>query len=401
MHAVYPNAVKSVDDPPLLLVLAAPTEGGWCQQLSEEGYNALHVAYPPVDPTTLQEDLESCGAKIGSAKSGWGLVTYGFNPRDAPGLLTSNIALESLKVCVHYTPQSEIGEDLLAKYQNNQYVPTVIHLSASQATLEQSLNTLAEPTKLEYKLLTNEFPPISVFRYEKVGDAPPFPYLSKAPALVVAGETFTTDPYVRSATNLSYTRSLEVLKRYMGPHYPFEKLWEKHTYYEFVERDAPKTMSTMVSTPYVNHISTMTGGVGFQDLARFYKYHFTKDNVTPPDTELITVSRTVGADRIIDEMIFKCTHTTEIDYFLPGIKPTGKPLEIALVGVVVFRGDKLTFEHIYWDQASVLVQLGLLETNKGLPIAGVEAARKVLDPFGMPSNTLMDKWKESEGLSID
>ncbi|OJT10108.1 hypothetical protein TRAPUB_13464 [Trametes pubescens] len=81
----------------------------------------------------------------------------------------------------------------------------------------------------------------------------------------------------------------------------------------------------MVSTPYVNHVPTMTGGVGYQDLARFYK-------VTPPDTELITVSRTV------------LMLAQEIDYFLPGIKPTGKPLEIALVGVVAFRGDKLTFE---------------------------------------------------------
>ncbi|THH33565.1 hypothetical protein EUX98_g670 [Antrodiella citrinella] len=107
----------------------------------------------------------------------------------------------------------------------------------------------------------------------------------------------------------------------------------------------------------------MTGGVGFEELSRFYKYHFTQDNVTPPDTELITVSRTVGADRIIDEMIYKCTHTTEIDYFLPGITPTGKPLEIALVGVVAFRGDKLTFEHIYWDQASTLVQATIPSTN--------------------------------------
>jgi len=144
----------------------------------------------------------------------------------------------------------------------------------------------------------------------------------------------------------------------------------------------------------------MTGGIGFQELSRFYKYHFCAAHVTPPDTELITVSRTVGADKIVEEMIFTCTHTTEIDYFLPGIAPTGKPLEIALVGVVAFRGDKLCFEHLYWDQASVLVQLGLLDPSK-LPVAGVDVARKVLDPFGLPSNTLMAKWKESEGKSID
>jgi len=122
--------------------------------------------------------------------------------------------------------------------------------------------------------------------------------------------------------------------------------------------------------------------------------------VTPPDTELITVSRTVGADKIVEEMIFKCTHTTEIDYLLPGVAPTGKPLEIPLVGIVAFRGDKLFFEHLYWDQASVLVQLGLLDPS-GLPVAGVEVARKVLNPFELPSNTLMAKWKDSERKSAE
>jgi len=100
-------------------------------------------------------------------------------------------------------------------------------------------------------------------------------------------------------------------------------------------------------------------------------------------------------------MIFKCTHTTEIDYFLPGVAPTGKPLEIAMVGIVGFRGDKLCFEHLYWDQASALVQLGLLDKTN-LPVSGVEQARKVLNPFGIPSNVLLaDKWKASEGLSIE
>jgi len=158
-------------------------------------------------------------------------------------------------------------------------------------------------------------------------------------------------------------------------------------------------METMVQVPYVNHIPTMTGGVGKEELTRFYKYHFTSESVTPPDTEIITISRTIGSDRIIDEMIFKATHTCEIDYLLPGIKPTGKPFEVALVGVIAFRGDKLCFEHIYWDQASLLVQLGLMP-EKGLPVAGKETAQKVLDPFGTPSNTLMERWKESEGLSI-
>ncbi len=72
---------------------------------------------------------------------------------------------------------------------------------------------------------------------------------------------------------------------------------------------------------------------------------------------------------------------------LPGIEPTGRVVESPMVAVVQFQEDKLAHEHIYWDQASVLVQLGLLDPD-GLPIAGVETARKVLD-VSLPSNTLM------------
>ena len=105
------------------------------------------------------------------------------------------------------------------------------------------------------------------------------------------------------------------------------------------------------------------------------------------------VSRTVGADRVVDEMLFCFTHDIEIDWMLPGIPPTGKYVEIAVVAIINFRGDKLYHEHIYWDQASVLVQLGLLDPA-GLPVAGVETARKLADER-RPSNTLMARWAES------
>jgi carboxymethylenebutenolidase len=142
----------------------------------------------------------------------------------------------------------------------------------------------------------------------------------------------------------------------------------------------------MVAEPYVNHIPTMTGGVGFEKLRDFYANHFI--GVNPPDLELIPVSRTVGESSVVDELVARFTHTTYIDWMLPGVAPTGRAVEIPLVAVVQFEGDKLVHEHIYWDQASVLVQLGLLEPN-GLPIAGAETAHKVLDP-SLPSNTLME-----------
>jgi carboxymethylenebutenolidase len=173
-------------------------------------------------------------------------------------------------------------------------------------------------------------------------------------------------------------------------------LWEAHCRHEFETRDVDATMATMVAEPYVNHVPTMTGGVGHDRLKRFYKYHFIGGN--PPDMALSTVSRTIGADQLVDEMVLSFTHTTEIDWMLPGVPPTGRRVEVPLVAIVRFQGGKVAHEHIYWDQASVLVQVGLLDP-KGLPVAGVETARKVMDK-DRPSNALMRAWAGSEGKPL-
>ncbi len=136
-------------------------------------------------------------------------------------------------------------------------------------------------------------------------------------------------------------------------------LWEAHCRYEFETHDVDATMATMVAEPYVNNIPTMTGGVGHDEVRRFYKYHFIGAN--PPDTTIVPISRTVGADSIVDELIFCFTHTTTVDWMLPGIAPTGRRVEVPLVAVVKFRDGKIAHEHIYWDQASVLVQIGKLD----------------------------------------
>ena len=173
-------------------------------------------------------------------------------------------------------------------------------------------------------------------------------------------------------------------------------LWEEHTRTEFETRDVDATMATMVEEPYVNHIPTMAGGVGHDELKRFYKYHFIGAN--PPDTSIALISRTVGTDSLVDEMLFSFTHTSEIDWMLPGIAPTGRKVEIPLVAIVRFRDGKLVHEHIYWDQASVLVQIGKLDPS-GLPVAGVETARKAVDPT-LPSNALLRNWRSSEGKPL-
>src|SRR6476620_8603730 len=165
------------------------------------------------------------------------------------------------------------------------------------------------------------------------------------------------------------------------------QLWEEHVQYEFSTRNTEDTLATMVGDAYVNHIPVLTGGVGKEELREFYSKRFIPQ--MPPDTEMTPVSRTIGEDQLVDEMVFKFTHTVPMDWMLPGIPPTGKRVEVPLVAIVRFRDGKLAYEHIYWDQASVLVQIGLLDPAK-LPVAGVESARKVLDP-SLPANELMKR----------
>jgi carboxymethylenebutenolidase len=163
--------------------------------------------------------------------------------------------------------------------------------------------------------------------------------------------------------------------------------WDDHVKYEFATRNTDDTLETMVADSYVNHVPVMTGGVGHAELREFYSQRFIPQ--MPPDTAMTPVSRTIGVDRIVDEMVFEFTHTSKMDWMLPGVEPTGKHVKVALVVIVHFREGKLAHEHIYWDQASVLAQLGLIDSSK-LPVAGVESAHKVLDPT-LPSNELMNR----------
>jgi len=166
-------------------------------------------------------------------------------------------------------------------------------------------------------------------------------------------------------------------------------LWEEHLRDEFTTQDTNATLETMVPDAYVNHIPVLTGGVGHDQLREFYSQLFIPK--MPPDTKIIPISRTIGSERLVDEMIFQFTHTVEMDWMLPGIAPTGKRVECPLVVIVHFRDGKLSNEHIYWDQATVLVQLGLLDPSS-LPVVGLETARKLADPR-LPSNHLIQRAK--------
>lgn len=136
-----------------------------------------------------------------------------------------------------------------------------------------------------------------------------FEYQDSGPFLTIpAHDNFRSAPAA-----VSHTRCLTFLKPLTGgPYFDLEAIWEEHTKFEFGERAVEKTMATMVQEPYVNHIPTMTGGIGRDRLTNFYRHHFVFNN--PADTALELVSRTVGIDRVIDEFIFSFTHDKEIDW---------------------------------------------------------------------------------------
>jgi len=201
------------------------------------------------------------------------------------------------------------------------------------------------------------------------------------------------ESYHPADAELANLRTLEFLTRSLSgagleaARKSLSEKWDEHVKYEFATRHTEDTLATMVPDSYVNHVPVMTGGVGHDALREFYSTRFIPQ--MPPDTNMTPVSRTIGVDQVVDEMVFEFTHTIKMDWMLPGVEPTGKHVKVALVVIVHFRDGKLAHEHIYWDQASVLAQLGLIEATR-LPVTGVESAEKVLDP-SLPANSLMTR----------
>lgn len=155
------------------------------------------------------------------------------------------------------------------------------------------------------------------------------------------------------------------------------EVFERHMNAE-LNGDLETTMETMSEDPHLNHVPIMAGGVGRQGVRQFYKDHLL-GKFFPPDVQITKISTTISNHQIVEEMVISFTHSIILDNMLPEVPPTGKSVEIAIVVIVGFKDNKISHEHIYWDQASVLSQIGLLDP-KNLPVCGAESAQKVLDP---------------------
>lgn len=351
----------------------------WCERYAEEGYAVIApdlarhftgegltadrlrdaVATVYVAKTALAPYVDA-GAKTGvlgiagGAAIAWRAAMYG---------AVDAAALYGL---------AEIGDDY--RQVQNIACPLAVHVSGDASDAERSaLAHLKVASRVRQQLRVYEYPDAAGAFADPLSSA-----------------------FDHHAADLAHARSLGAFRPVLGPYYDFAELFREHTTREFTDKDPHATMETMVETPYVNHVPTLTGGVGHDLLKRFYTYHFIPK--IPEDRQSVVLSETVGPNTVVIEHVSIFTHDEEMDHFLPGIPPTGKRIEIPTVIVAKFRGDKLYHEHIYWDQASVLVQLGLIDAA-GLPVAGVEQARKMLDQ-NQPANLLMDNWKTSEGKPI-
>ncbi|MBH0197730.1 MAG: SnoaL-like domain-containing protein [Nitrospira sp.] len=152
-------------------------------------------------------------------------------------------------------------------------------------------------------------------------------------------------------------------------------LFQRHVKAE-LDGDLDTTMATMSDTPHLLNIPNMMGGDGYAGVRNFYKNHLV-GKFFPPDVTMTRVSLTVGTSQIVEELVITFTHTMVLDWLLPGVPPTGKPVEMAVVVIVGVKNGKIAHEHIYWDQAGVLVQVGLLNPSR-LPVSDAKSARKVL-----------------------
>jgi carboxymethylenebutenolidase len=262
--------------------------------------------------------------------------------------------------------------------------------------IEQNLaeaQNISSPLLLHIAKEDKFCPPEAQARIHSSLDSNPLVTIYDYPGLNHAFGRTGGEHYDPAAAELANLRSLEFFVSSLagaglaGAQQTLSTRWDDHVRFEFAMRNTEDTLETMLADSYVNHVPVMTGGAGHEELREFYSKRFIPQ--MPPDTAMTPVSRTIGVDRVVDEMVFEFTHTSRMDWMLPGVEPTGKHVKVALVVIVHFRDGKLAHEHIYWDQASVLAQLGLIDAGL-LPVAGVESADKVLNPK-LPSNGLMER----------
>ncbi|PVI02185.1 hypothetical protein DM02DRAFT_613149 [Periconia macrospinosa] len=320
----------------------------------DEGYEASYLPYDPNDPHYLQslKNLHQ-SLKLGET---YAIVCYG----DAASVVLKAALKPMARCCAIVAFYPPVLPSPKAKFSSQTRMQ--IHVAG--------LSQVSPPSELcEFQL----------YRYETcaMGFANP-----------------SAKSYSAVEANLANSRALACMRKAFKLDVELEPIVDAaHAakyHDEIPERASMAVVTTMSqNSPHVTIVPTLEGGVGRRSLEEFYREYFVPSLVE--DFNMRLVSRTIGVDRVVDEMIVSFTHSDEIDWILPGVPPTNKKVEIPIVSIIAVRGGKLVSEHMYWDNASVLLQVGLLDRSavpnamksrglKQLPVVGVEAARALVNP---------------------
>ncbi len=158
---------------------------------------------------------------------------------------------------------------------------------------------------------------------------------------------------------------------------PLLEVWQTHLYAEFAQRDVDLALSTMTDDPYVICVPVGRGGHGRAGVRRFYAEEFFRG--IAPDTQMTPIAQTIAESTLVDESVISFTHDVPMEWLLPGIAPTGRKLEFAMIAVISFEAGKIASERLYWDQATLLVQLGILDPATP-SVRGADVVSLLLDP---------------------
>jgi carboxymethylenebutenolidase len=321
----------------------------------EEGYDAHFLSYDRTTQATYIRTLKTLSESLNLGEN-YAIIAYG----DAASVVLKTAQKPLAKCCA-----------IIAFYPTLLPTPKTMYPNSHQLQLHVGglSQTSPRPEMCEWKL----------YRYEKcaTGFADP-----------------SSKTYSKVEANLSWTRALACIRKGFGKNVDLEPIAQAHWNAKFEDDDPDRASMSVVknmtqNSPHLTILPTLEGGIGRKKLAEFYGEFFVPSLVE--DFTIRLVSRTLGVNRIVDEMVVSFTHSDEVDWILPGVPPTDKRVEIPMVSIVAVRGDKLVSEHMYWDQASVLVQVGLLDPKmvpkklknnglKTLPVVGAEAAKQLVDP---------------------
>ncbi|KAF2455170.1 hypothetical protein BDY21DRAFT_80673 [Lineolata rhizophorae] len=386
--------------PPRLYVTAESEEFDerTLQAWQSEGFEVTYIPYISTRSKHYHETLRTLSHGLGVGES-YAIVAYG----DAAAVCLDAHRKPTAKLCalIAYYPTSI--PDTRTRYAST--VRVLVHLAGDTVDVNRNQEVLGIQGKR--KTMTKRIEPGKGVGGRLNLSYPAYSYMGVYPGFA----EHDLNEYNRQAAELAWTRSLAVVRAGFRAEVDLERVWEDNIEYKFRRPDVPRTIETINPTtrPHVTYAPTLTGGIGKRELTKFYNSFFAPH---PPSLRLRLLSRTVGVDRVVDELLVSFAHTQYMDWILPDIPPTNKKVEIVLVSIVCMRAGRLYHEHTYWDQASVLVQVGLLDPAavpkklkqqgvKTLPVVGKEQARRIVDVDSVPNNELIPDWDEQDELDIE